>query len=102
LSPASRYAPTGTSTARSTGLALVRDAVRDVLLVLRVVRVPALAGLRLVVVRFVVVERFCAPGLLVAIALLLLPVSSLSHKPIEHVFVHERLARVTHPDMTFL
>jgi hypothetical protein len=46
----------------------VRDLVREVLLLAdRVVPVPALAGLRLVVLRLVVVERFDAPGVLVAI-----------------------------------
>ena len=48
----------------------MRDVVREVLLV---VRVPALAGLRLVVLRLLVVlARFGAPEV-VAIALLLLP-----------------------------
>jgi hypothetical protein len=45
----------------------VREAVREVLLLVgRVARAPALAGLRLVVLRLVV-ERFDAPGVLVAI-----------------------------------
>jgi hypothetical protein len=69
-----------------------------VLLLARVV--PALAGLRFVVVRFVVVERLDAPGVLVDISVLL-PLA-LSQKPIEHVFVHDRLARVTDRVMTFL
>jgi hypothetical protein len=46
----------------------VREAVREVLLLVgRLARVPAAAGLRLVVLRLVVVERFDAPGVLVAI-----------------------------------
>jgi hypothetical protein len=48
----------------------VRDVARELLLALRLVRVVLLAGLRLVVVllRFVVVARRCAPEEVVAIA----------------------------------
>jgi hypothetical protein len=48
--------------------------VREVLLVVRLVRrAPALAGLRLVVLRLVVVAGFWAPEVVVAIALLFTP-----------------------------
>jgi hypothetical protein len=80
----------------------VRDLVREVLLLdERLVRAPALAGFRAVVLRLVVVERLGAPGVLVAITRSYSRLA-LSQKPIEHVFVHDRLARVTHPHMTFL
>src|SRR5256885_641045 len=67
LSLARRLAPTGTRTARSARVLDVRDVVREVLLVAalvrrgvrvgRLVRGPALAGLRLVVLRFVGLAR---------------------------------------------
>jgi hypothetical protein len=46
---------------------VVRDAVREVLLVVRLVRVPALAGVRLVL-RLVVLAGFRAPGVVVDIS----------------------------------
>ena len=78
LSRANRVAPTGTSTARSAitcafwtrVLGWVEDVLGDVrrlLAAVLLVRVPVDAGLRLVVVRFVVVVGFCVPGVLVAI-----------------------------------
>jgi hypothetical protein len=70
----------------------VRDAVRDVLLVARLVRVPAAAAVRLVL-RFVVLVGFRAPGVVVDIVLL--TPSSSFWKLIERVFVPDRLARVT-------
>jgi hypothetical protein len=70
---------------------VVRDAVREVLLVVRLVRVPALAGVRLVL-RLVVPAGFRAPGVVVDISR---TPSQLVWKMIEHVFVHDRLARVT-------
>jgi hypothetical protein len=73
---------------------VVRDVVREVLLVVRLVRVPVLAGLRrVVVVCFRGVGGVCAPGVLVAM-FFSLQFRSLS-ETIEHVFVHERLAAVT-------
>ena len=67
LSLARSPAPTGTRTARSARVVVVRDAVREVLLVVRLVRVPALAGVRLVV-RLVVLAGFRAPGVVVDIS----------------------------------
>ena len=83
LSLASRPAPTGTRTARS-AIVVDREALREVLLALRPVRVPAVrlvrlaavAGLRRVVLRLVVVARCCVPGVLVAMGSLLLPIRS--------------------------
>jgi uncharacterized protein involved in cysteine biosynthesis len=66
------------------------------LAVVRVVRPALVAGLRRVVLRLLVVARFCVPEVVVAIAA---PDLDLVCESIEHVFVHNRLAPVTEHGM---
>ena len=93
LSLAKRPAPTGTSTARSAIVVDVRDAVREALVV-PLVPAPAPVGLRLVVLRLVVVLGFFEPEEVVAMDFCCSGFA-VCREIIEHVFVHDRLARVT-------
>jgi hypothetical protein len=68
-----------------------RDVLRELALV-RVVRDPAVAGLRLVAVRFVVDAGFDVPGVVVAMCCSLPGV-------IEHVFVNHSVVAVTANEM---
>ena len=68
------------------------------LLAVRVLRPEAVDGLRRVVLRFVVVAGFGVPGVLVLMSLLHSGLD-LVCESIEHVFVHDRLARVTDDGM---
>src|SRR5207248_7862746 len=102
----SRPAPTGTRTARSAMVVVVREAVREVLLavwpalraVVRVVRLALAAGLRRAVLRLVAVARFCVPEVLVAM-LCCRSRLDLVCESIERVFVPDRLAPVTEHGM---